>query len=79
MQQELRRRGADAAGSLCPENQSEQFRHPAKFSVSTFSTHNETSLQYTQLPTSLDHWAMVSGENVNALFTEGKKNNFCYQ
>ncbi|MEQ2194305.1 hypothetical protein XENOCAPTIV_027010 [Xenoophorus captivus] len=61
MQPELRRRGVHTAGSVCSEDQSHQCGQPARFSMSTCSPIIKARLQHTQLPTSLDHGAVVSG------------------
>jgi len=64
VQSELWRRGADAAGPVCPENQPDQRRHRGRLSLCPGPSGHEASLQHTQLSTALDHRAMVTGKRV---------------
>lgn len=61
VQPDLWRRGADATGPVCPENQPDQWSRPGRLSLYPAHPGKEASLQHTQLSTGLDHWAMVRG------------------
>lgn len=67
VQPELWRRGAYATGPVCPENQPDQCRHPGWLSLCSAHPSQEAGLQHTQLSTSLDLWALVTGRHVSYL------------
>lgn len=60
VQPELRRRGADAAGRLCPEEQPDQRRRPGRLWLCPTDTWQEAGLQHSQLSPGMDHGVVVT-------------------